>query len=149
MSTSTPPVPVIYGLGVGPADGLMTTASPEPVAMRQVSGRDPEGRNILAVLAKATYRIAADGRLAPAEHQLPLNEAIVRDRELRLLRADTDLYPHKPATDVVLKENEKRRKAVPDVQGVVAGIHRLEKHRRDRRQDLPPVRRRSIELFGA
>ena len=81
----------------------MTTASPEPVAMQQVSGRDPEGRNILAVLAKATYRIAADGRLAPAEHQLPLNEAIVRDRELRLLRADTDLYPHKPATDVVLK----------------------------------------------
>jgi hypothetical protein len=81
----------------------MIPASPEPATVRQVSGRDPEGRNILAVLAKATYRIVADGRLALADKQLPLNEGIVRDRELRLVQADTDLYPHKQATDVVLK----------------------------------------------
>ena len=81
----------------------MTAASPEPATVRQLSGCDPEGRNILAVLSKATYRINADGRISPAAQQLPLNEGIVRNRELRLLQSDTDLYPHKPATDVVLK----------------------------------------------
>ncbi|HVT09943.1 MAG TPA: DUF2169 domain-containing protein [Polyangia bacterium] len=90
----------------------MSENSPTSTA-RQMSGRDPEGRNILAVLAKATFRLIPNGRVVLADEQLPLNEAIVRDRERRLLQTDTDLYPHKGATDVVLKGHAYADRPVP------------------------------------
>jgi hypothetical protein len=75
-----------------------------PTVARQMSGTDPGGANILAVLVKATYVLLADGRVLESREQLPLTDALVRDPDdERLLADDTDLYPHKLATDVVLK----------------------------------------------
>jgi len=81
----------------------MTSAS-EPAVARQMSGTDPSGANILAVLVKVTYLLLPGGRVVRAKEQLPLHEALVRDPEHPgVLADDTDLYPHKLATDVVLK----------------------------------------------
>lgn len=71
---------------------------------RQVSGVDPEGRFILSVLVKRTYRIEPSGRCVRADEQL----ALVVDPELDperpgLLLHDSDLYPWKPRTDVIVK----------------------------------------------
>ena len=70
---------------------------------RQVSGLDPEGRFVLSVLARRTYHIDARGRLAVADEQLPLvDEVETADGNAELLVRDTDLYPLKPASDVVI-----------------------------------------------
>jgi hypothetical protein len=82
----------------------MADTASTPVVSRQMSGTDPSGANILAVLVKATYMLAPDGRVLDSQVQLPLNEGLVRDpADERMLGDDTDLYPHKLATDVVLK----------------------------------------------
>ncbi|WP_437648057.1 DUF2169 family type VI secretion system accessory protein [Sorangium sp. So ce362] len=82
---------------------METLTAPSPV-VRQMSGTDPEGRNILAVLFKATYTLTNEGRAHRAPEQAPLILPVVNDPENKnLLAADTDLYPHKLATDVVLK----------------------------------------------
>jgi hypothetical protein len=82
---------------------MQILTAPSPV-VRQMSGTDPEGRNILAVLFKATYTLTSDGRVDRAREQSPLTLPVVNDPENKsLLAADTDLYPHKVATDVVLK----------------------------------------------
>jgi hypothetical protein len=78
--------------------------TPRGPTSRQVSGVDPEGRPILSVLVKRTYRIEASGRCVRAEEQL----ALVVDPELDperpgLLLRDLDLYPWKPRTDVIVK----------------------------------------------
>lgn len=71
---------------------------------RQMCGTDPSGANILAVLVKATYSFLPDGRVLPSPQQVPLVDALRRDPEAEgVLADDTDLYPHKLATDVVLK----------------------------------------------
>jgi hypothetical protein len=81
------------------ADSVSTSA-----VARQMSGTDPSGANILAVLVKATYVLLPDGRVLESKEQLPLNEGLTRDPDdPRLLADDTDVYPHKLATDVVLK----------------------------------------------
>jgi hypothetical protein len=70
---------------------------------RQMSGSAPDGTNILSVLLKLTYRIDDDGRLQLAPEQLPLVARVRPDAENRkLLDADTDVYPFKVATDVVV-----------------------------------------------
>jgi hypothetical protein len=82
----------------------MADAVSTPAVARQMSGTDPSGANILAVLVKATYVLLPDGRVLESKQQLPLNDALVPDPDdPRLLADDTDLYPHKLATDVVLK----------------------------------------------
>jgi hypothetical protein len=75
-----------------------------PSVARQMCGTDPSGANILAVLVKATYAFLPDGRVFPSQEQVPLVDALQRDPEAPgVLADDTDLYPHKLATDVVLK----------------------------------------------
>lgn len=83
----------------------MSTAivAPSPTAL-QMSGTDPEVRSILSVLAKRTYRIEPSGGCVLAEEQLPLTIEIVYDADNPgLLARDTDVYPFKVATDVVVK----------------------------------------------
>jgi hypothetical protein len=73
-------------------------------ATRQVSGSDPGGRPVLAVLVKFTYRLSGDGRLSPHEKPLPLREELRGDeKNPALLAHDSDLYPWKPLTDVVVQ----------------------------------------------
>ncbi|CAN98314.1 hypothetical protein sce8144 [Sorangium cellulosum So ce56] len=82
---------------------MEVVTAPSPVVC-QMSGTDPEGRNILAVLFKVTYTLTSEGRVHRAREQAPLTLPVVNDPENKsLLAADTDLYPHKLATDVVLK----------------------------------------------
>ena len=71
---------------------------------RQVSGRDADSLNMLSVLTKRTYTIAANGRCVLATEQVPLFDDIAEDPDCPgLLDHDLDLYPFKPATDVILK----------------------------------------------
>ncbi len=80
---------------------VQTTPSPSVI---QLSGRDPEGRFILAVLLKITYAIMPDGRLEPAGKQIPLVMELEDHPDIKcLLVQDSDIYPFKPATDVVIK----------------------------------------------
>ena len=69
----------------------------------QVSGLDPLGKPILSVLFKEKFAIV-DGRctLGAEEAQLVEKPALHPDDE-DLLAADTDLFPFKPLTDVVVK----------------------------------------------
>jgi len=72
-----------------------------PTAM-QLSGRDEAGRPILSVLAKRTYLFGSDGECALHAHQAPLlEEPRYADGGL-LLEEDTDLWPFKPWTDLVV-----------------------------------------------
>jgi hypothetical protein len=80
--------------------------NPTPMALteRQISGVDPEGRFILSVLVKRTYRIEPSGRCVRAEEQLGLVVDPEFDTERPgLLLHDSDLYPWKPRTDVIVK----------------------------------------------
>jgi hypothetical protein len=75
---------------------------PSPT-VRQVSGNGPDGRPILAVLAKRTYQLAPDGRCQVAGEQVPLQEEPLVDPDMpALLACDIDLFPRKPATDLVI-----------------------------------------------
>jgi len=59
---------------------------------------------MLAVLAKRTYNLLDSGRCVLAEEQLPLQQEILTDPHDRdLMIADSDLFPYKPATDVVVR----------------------------------------------
>jgi len=70
---------------------------------RQVSGTAPDGSNILSVLLKLTYTINEDEHLHRAPLQLQLVADVRADSQNpKLLEADTDLYPFKVATDVVV-----------------------------------------------
>lgn len=72
--------------------------------VRQLSGRAPNGQQILSVVVKQTYTIFPDGRCALTEEQLPLCDAPETDPdEPELLLHDFDLYAYKPATDLVVK----------------------------------------------
>lgn len=82
---------------------MPTISQPDPTA-RQVCGTDPAGTITLAVVAKRTYRLTPDGRCVPADEQLPLVDEPVIDADTRdRFDRDTDLYPYKPLTDVVVK----------------------------------------------
>jgi hypothetical protein len=70
---------------------------------RQVCGRDDQDRFILSVITKRTYRIQPGKNLVLADEQLPLVDDPVFDQVTGELVADTDLYPYKLATDVVIK----------------------------------------------
>ena len=57
----------------------METLTQPTATVCQMSGRDPEGRPILAVLAKRTYRFDAGGRCTVAEGQVPLQTQVQAD----------------------------------------------------------------------
>jgi len=71
--------------------------------VRQLSGKDPEGAQILSVVCKRTYQVDARGRLVVAPEQTPLFEELVIDKVTpEILLHDTDLVPYKPLTDVLI-----------------------------------------------
>ncbi|MDC0723397.1 DUF2169 family type VI secretion system accessory protein [Nannocystis bainbridge] len=75
---------------------------PSPT-VQQVSDMLPSGEPMLAVLAKRTYDVGADGRCSLADEQAPLLAAPLDDPDVPdLLLADSDLHPYKPRTDLVL-----------------------------------------------
>lgn len=78
----------------GPGDGTA----------RQVSASAPQGGHILSVLVRRTYVLHPSGHCTLAADQLPLREDVVDGDHPsgEVLLADTDLYPLKPMTDVVL-----------------------------------------------
>lgn len=81
----------------------MSDPTPPGPSARQVSGVDPEGRFVLSVLVKRTYRFDRAGRVRRADEDLPLALLPVLDPERPgFLIADSDLYPYKPRTDVVV-----------------------------------------------
>lgn len=69
----------------------------------QVSGKGPDGIPILSVLARRTYTINQRGALDPLGESTPLVvDAVPDPANLELLAADSDLWPYKPQTDVVV-----------------------------------------------
>ena len=71
---------------------------------RQMSGRDDEGRPILAVLAKRSYQVTSRGQCEVATMQVPLvTEPQLDPENGDLLRHDSDLFPYKPACDIIIK----------------------------------------------
>ena len=81
----------------------MPTLLSQPGPMvRQVSGNDLSGQPILSVLAKRSYRWS--GRdWVPEPEPAELVEEPKFDDEKGLLVADTDFFPLKPFTDVIVK----------------------------------------------
>jgi hypothetical protein len=78
----------------------ITTATP---TTRQLSGNNPDGRPILSVLLKRTLSIRPDGRFEIVRRQLPLYDVPQMDPKVpNQLIADCDLFPYKPATDLVI-----------------------------------------------
>lgn len=69
----------------------------------QVSGNDAEGRPVLSVLLKRTYVFDDGGHCFPAEDQVPLLEELTLEKPGLVLEDDTDLYPFKALTDLVVK----------------------------------------------
>lgn len=79
----------------------------------QLSGRDEAGRPVLCVLAKRTYAFGPDGACRPADSQPPLiAEPRYGDGGL-VLEEDTDLWPFKPRTDVVVLGHAYNHRALP------------------------------------
>ena len=72
--------------------------------VRQDSGKDPDGRFILSVLAKRTYTLSEPGECLVADEQLPLCGEPRFDAEVpSLLVEDSDLFPYKPRSDVIVQ----------------------------------------------
>jgi hypothetical protein len=87
----------------------MRITDPGPT-VRQISALGPDGQWVLSVLAKRTYRLLDSGRCALADQQLPLQEEILADpQDPELVVADSDLYPCKLFTDVVVRGSAKAR----------------------------------------
>jgi hypothetical protein len=70
---------------------------------RQVSGYAPDGSAVLSVITKRTYTLNLNGRLTKAAQQLPVVAEPVLDDDGAELLEDSDLYPWKPLTDVVVR----------------------------------------------
>ncbi len=71
--------------------------------VRQLSGKDPEGRYLLSVVTRRTYDLGPDGHCTPAEEQVPLVGDPQEHPDIPgLLIHDTDLIPFKPLTDVIV-----------------------------------------------
>jgi hypothetical protein len=82
----------------------MTVLAEAAAPAVQLSAQDEAGRFLLSVLVKRTYTLTPDGRCLPRDEQLPLVGEPEADPDCpELLGRDTDLYPLKPATDVVVK----------------------------------------------
>jgi hypothetical protein len=72
-------------------------------SIRQISGNGPQGLPILSVLAKRVYTINDSGALDPIGEPAPLViEAEPDPEQPDFLKADTDLWPYKAKTDVII-----------------------------------------------
>lgn len=90
----------------------MKTAAPAGTAT-QLSARDAEGRCILSVLAKRTYSFRT-GRCTLADEQKGLIVEPICDEATRtVLKVDTDLWPFKPLTDVVVNGHAYNHRGLP------------------------------------
>jgi hypothetical protein len=70
----------------------------------QLSASDENGKPVLSVLCKRTYEIRPSGQVVLAPQQVPLVQDFEIDPENpRRLHHDTDLYPLKLLTDVVVR----------------------------------------------
>jgi len=71
--------------------------------VRQESGKDPDGKFILSVLVKRTYTLSRHGECIVADEQLPLcEEPEFNPDDPALLVRDSDLFPYKPRSDVIV-----------------------------------------------
>src|SRR5580658_8248935 len=104
----------------------MYASEPKPetapsATTRQMSGTDPEVNYILSVLTRRTYQILRGGACVLSEEQTPLTIEVQPDPgNSNLLAADTDLFPFKPFTDVVVKGHAR---SMPARTAFEAGIH--------------------------
>ncbi len=81
--------------------GALTRPGPTAV---QISWTGAGGQPMLSVVCKRTYDVLSDGRLVPAAESLPLLAAPQPDPDNpRRLHRDSDCYPFKPLTDVVVR----------------------------------------------
>jgi hypothetical protein len=75
-----------------------------PGTALQLSARDAQGRWVLSVLAKCTYNFRPSGGCILSDTQVPLIAEPVYDEVTgSILETDTDLWPFKPMTDLVIK----------------------------------------------
>jgi hypothetical protein len=121
----------------------LTLNEPSPTT-RQVSARLPDGRAVLCVYGKRTYGVSPDGRLYPWPGQAPLVAAPEPDAaNPLLLAADSDLYPFKPRTDVVVQGHAHPRgaRACFDVEVAVGASRHTVRVWGDRRCALSHARR--------
>lgn len=82
---------------------MISHVQPGPTAI-QLSGYDEQGKTILSVLCKRTYDVLGDGRTVVSDTQEPLQDDFEPDPDNpKLLARDTDLYPCKALTDVVVR----------------------------------------------
>lgn len=86
--------------------------------VRQLSGRDPDGRWILSVVAKRTYRLGRDGCRIASE-QVPLVLEPVIDDESGLMLADCEVFPYKLLTDVVVVGSAHNSSSLPTFKGAI------------------------------
>ena len=71
---------------------------------QQVSGKNEKGEHILSVLVKRTFSLNDNGVCTLADVQLPLNEEQqCYANNDNLLEFDSDLFPYKLFTDIVIK----------------------------------------------
>jgi hypothetical protein len=68
----------------------------------QLSGRDQDGRPILSVLAKRTYLFGPNGESTVRDQQAPLVAEPRYTGDGLVLEEDSDLWPWKPMTDLVV-----------------------------------------------
>lgn len=75
-----------------------------PFAAQELYLADPEGRDLLVVVVKATYDIRAGRALSVAEEQVPVDVAgtYYGDPATTAIRYEPEIAPFKVATDVVL-----------------------------------------------
>lgn len=96
----------------------MIFEGPSPLC-RQMSGNDDRGA-LLAVLSRSTFTVRADGTCVRADEQVPLTiEPVFDDANPELLLADTDLFPHKPFTDIVVRGHAYSRSPAPAIDASV------------------------------
>ncbi|WP_170319773.1 DUF2169 family type VI secretion system accessory protein [Polyangium spumosum] len=101
-------------------------AAPSP-ATRQVSTQNEEDQFELVVLAKRTYSITSAGRCVPADAQLPLVEEPRDEPDAPdLLAHDSDLWPIKRFTDVVVRGHAHAPRAASTFEAAIA-VGRVER----------------------
>lgn len=73
-------------------------------AAQLLSGQNASGKPFLSLIVKRTYIINNDGTCSLAEEQDPITEQLESNSENNeIVTHDTDLYPFKPFTDVIVK----------------------------------------------
>ncbi|MGB1308565.1 MAG: DUF2169 domain-containing protein [Oceanihabitans sp.] len=69
-----------------------------------ISGKNYKGKPFLSLIVKRTYVINENGSCTLSDEQLPLITTLKTNKENNeIVTQDTDLYPYKPFTDIVVK----------------------------------------------